>query len=98
MEPQDAVDIAKQAIQTCMLVGGPILLVGLIVGLVIGTLQSMTGIHDQTVSFVPKILLTIFVIALALPWLSQKMVDYTRASLQRPLIQISVDSTSSTLD
>lgn len=98
MEPQDAVDIAKQAIQACILVGGPILLVGLIVGLVIGTLQSMTGIHDQTVSFVPKILLTIFVIALALPWLSQRMVDYTRAALQRPIIQISVDSTSSTWD
>lgn len=98
MEPQDAVDFGKQAIQACMLVGGPILLVGLIVGLIIGTLQSMTGIHDQTVSFVPKVLLTIFAIALALPWLSQKMVDYTKETLQRPLIQISVDSMPSSMD
>lgn len=92
MEPQDAVELGKQAIQVCLVVGGPILLVGLLIGLVIGSLQSMTGIHDQTVSFVPKILLTIIAIALALPWLSQRLVDYTRQSLQRPTIHLSTES------
>ena len=98
MEPQDAVDFGKQAIQACMMVGGPILLIGLLIGLVVGTLQSMTGIHDQTVSFVPKILLTIFVIALALPWLSQRMVDYAENAWRAPIIFQSADDYPGTLE
>ena len=66
----------------------------LYIGLVVGSLQSMTGIHDQTVSFVPKVLLTIVAIALALPWLSQRMVDYTRDTLDRPIIQLPSESNS----
>ena len=98
MEPHDAVDLGRQAIETCLLIGGPLLIVGLVVGLVIGALQSMTGIHDQTVSFVPKVLVLIFVIAVALPWFSDRLLQYTRESIAQPVLQVNEVSTDPRYD
>lgn len=94
MESMDVIDLGREAIRVCLLVGGPILLIGLLAGLLVGALQSMTGIHDQTVAFVPKILLTVAVLAIALPWLSEQIQDYTRTMLERPRIQVDVDTHS----
>jgi len=78
MTPQDAIDLGQQSIATMMLVGGPILLVGLVMGLAIGLIQALTQIQDQTVSFVPKIIAMVLAASLCLPWLIQMMMDYTK--------------------
>jgi len=57
MNPQDAIDFSREAIKTCIMVGGPILVASLLIGLIVGVIQAMTQVQDQTVSFVPKILL-----------------------------------------
>lgn len=60
-----------------LLVSAPVLLVGIGVGLLIGLLQALTQIQDQTLSFVPKILAMLTAFAIGLPWLIQRMVEYS---------------------
>ena len=87
MEADHTIDLARNAIQVCLFVGGPILIVGLLIGLLVGALQTMTGIQDPTVAFVPRILLTLLVIALALPWLSGQLMDFAKTSFEKPWAQ-----------
>ena len=86
MSPQDTIDLSREAITMAATIGGPILAAGLLIGLLIGVLQAMTQIQDQTVSAVPKIVGMALVALLVLPWMSDRMVDYTRESLSRPLV------------
>ncbi|MBN2292622.1 MAG: flagellar biosynthesis protein FliQ [Pirellulales bacterium] len=77
MQPQDAIDIGRQALTTALLIGSPVLLAGMCVGLLIGLLQALTQIQEQTVVFVPKIVAMVVVLSLALPWLITMMVQYS---------------------
>ena len=85
MNPQDAVDLSREAIKTCLMVGGPILAASLLIGLLVGVFQAMTQVQDQTVSFVPKILLLIVAIGLCLPWLTDHMLDFAKYSFEKPM-------------
>ena len=85
MNPQDAIDFSREAIKTCMLVGGPILAASLLIGFLVGVIQAMTQIQDQTVSFVPKILLLLLMIGLCLPWLTERMIDFSTESFSTPM-------------
>ena len=85
MDPQDAIDLSQEAIRTCIFVGGPILAVSLLIGLVVSMVQSMTQLHDQSIAFVPKILLMLVAIAVALPWLADRMIGFTKYSLEKPV-------------
>jgi len=77
MEPQQAIDLGREAMSMALLVSAPVLLVGIGVGLLIGLLQALTQIQDQTLSFVPKILAMLTAFAIGLPWLIQRMVEYS---------------------
>lgn len=87
MNPQDAIDFSREAIKTCMLVGGPILVASLLIGLLVGVFQAMTQVQDQTVSFVPKIFLLVVMIGLCLPWLTDQMLEFARHSFEKPMTQ-----------
>jgi flagellar biosynthesis protein FliQ len=78
MEPQDAIDMARQAIMMSLLISAPVLVAGLLVGLIIGLLQALTQIQEQTVAFVPKLLAMVLVLSLTLPWLISQMTQYTQ--------------------
>lgn len=77
MNPQDAIDLTRDALMTALLIGAPVLLVGVVTGLLIGLLQALTQIQDQTIAFVPKIVAMIIAVALCLPWLVQRMMEYS---------------------
>ncbi|HUE73787.1 MAG TPA: flagellar biosynthesis protein FliQ [Pirellulaceae bacterium] len=77
MDPHDALNLTQQAIITALLVGAPLLLVGMLVGLLVGLAQALTQIQDQTVAFVPKLVAMIVALLVCLPWLTQKMVEYS---------------------
>lgn len=77
MDPQDALALAQQAILTALLVGAPLLLVGMLAGLLIGLAQALTQIQDQTVAFVPKLVAMTAALLVCLPWLTQKMIEYS---------------------
>ena len=77
MDAQSAVDLGREALSTALVVGAPILLAGVVIGLVIGLIQALTQIQDQTVSFVPKIVVMALVLVICLPWLIQRMMTYS---------------------
>ncbi len=69
--------LARQALYTTLLVSAPILLVGLVAGLVIGIFQATTQINDQTLAYVPKIVVTLLAALLLGPWMLRMMMDFT---------------------
>ena len=77
MESQDAIDLGRQAIIVALMIGAPVLIVGMVVGLAIGLLQALTQIQDQTISFVPKIVAMVVALGVCLPWLIQMMAEYS---------------------
>ena len=77
MEPQDAIDIGREAIVMAMLIASPVLVVGMSVGLLIGLFQALTQIQEQTVAFVPKIAAMVLALSFALPWLIARMLQYS---------------------
>ena len=79
MDPSDAITLTQQAITTSLLLGAPLLLIGMAVGLLIGLTQALTQVQDQTVAFVPKIVAMFVALLLCLPWLTQKMIEYSEA-------------------
>ncbi|MCE9556324.1 MAG: flagellar biosynthesis protein FliQ [Planctomycetes bacterium] len=78
MAPQDAIDVAREAIVMMLTVSAPVLVCGLAVGLLIGILQAMTQVQESTLSFVPKIVAMLVVLGLSLPWLIDQMVYFSR--------------------
>jgi flagellar biosynthetic protein FliQ len=77
MDASEAVTLTQQAMMTALIISAPLLVVGMVVGLLIGLAQALTKVQDQTVSFVPKIVAMVAALVLALPWLVQKMVEYS---------------------
>jgi flagellar biosynthetic protein FliQ len=77
MNQDTVVSIVTHAMEVGLKVSLPILLVGLIVGLVISVFQAVTQIQEQTLSFIPKILGLVAVIAIAGPWMLSTVVDWT---------------------
>lgn len=83
MDPQDAIDLGREAVMITLLLCSPVLAAGMIVGLVIGLLQAVTQIQEQTVAFVPKLIAMIVVLSLTLPWLINQMVEYSQDLINR---------------
>jgi len=73
-----AIDLCRSTLITAVIIGAPILIVGMAAGLLVGLIQALTQIQDQTVAFVPKILAMAGVLVVCLPWLVVRMVDFTR--------------------
>jgi flagellar biosynthetic protein FliQ len=70
--------LGSQAIHVSLLLGAPMLLVALVVGLVISIFQAATQINEATLSFIPKLLAVFAVLVLAGPWMLAQMLDYIR--------------------
>lgn len=70
--------ISKQTFETILLVGGPVLLVSLLVGLIIGLFQAITQLQEMTISFVPKVIAVFITLLLTIPWMVNIMTRFTR--------------------
>ncbi|MEJ2626488.1 MAG: flagellar biosynthesis protein FliQ [Pseudolabrys sp.] len=73
MTGPEVLDIAREAIFTLVEVCAPVMLVGLVVGVVISLLQALTQIQEMTIAFVPKILAIFFALLIALPFMAEKL-------------------------
>jgi flagellar biosynthetic protein FliQ len=78
MNPQDAIDLGREALNITLIIGAPVLLAGMAEGLLIGLLQAITQVQEQTVSFVPKLVAMVVVMSVLMPWLLHRMVEYSR--------------------
>ena len=77
MDQDTVVNLATQAMTLALKVAGPILLVGLVIGLVVSIFQAVTQIQEMTLSFIPKILAVALVLIVAGPWMLNQVVGYT---------------------
>jgi flagellar biosynthetic protein FliQ len=69
--------LAKQTLETVLLVSAPMLGAGLIVGIIISIIQIVTSIHDTALAFVPRIVVTFVVFLVVFPWMMKTMASYT---------------------
>ena len=76
MTGAEVLDIASQGIWTLIIVSMPMMLVGLIVGVVIALFQALTQIQEMTLVFVPKIIAIFITMLLALPFMGATMAGY----------------------
>ncbi len=76
MSQEQILALATEAIRVLLLVAAPMLLAGLIVGVLISIFQTATSIQDQTLTFIPKIIAVLLTLLIALPWMMQIMVNY----------------------
>ena len=73
----EAVNIGREMLVLTLLLSAPMLLVGLIIGLLISIFQAVTQINEMTLTFVPKIIAVAFSIIVFLPWMLRLIVEYT---------------------
>ena len=76
MSGAEVLDVARDAVLTLVLVASPLMLIGLIVGVVISLFQALTQIQEMTLVFVPKILAIFLVMLIALPFAGHAMAAY----------------------
>ena len=69
-------DLAREGIWVMILVAAPMMIVGLVVGVVIALFQALTQIQEQTLIFVPKILAIFVTLLLALPFMADSLHGY----------------------
>ena len=78
MTPETVMTMGYRAIEISLLLGAPLLLVALIIGLVISIFQAATQINEATLSFIPKLLAVAATLVIAGPWMLERMLDYMR--------------------
>jgi flagellar biosynthesis protein FliQ len=83
MTPADAVDIARDSIIVALKLGGPIMLLGLVIGLVISLFQALTQIQEQTLIHVPKIVAILLAVVVTLPFMLQTLTSFTERLFAR---------------
>jgi flagellar biosynthesis protein FliQ len=81
MSEEMIIRLAKQTLETVLLVSAPMLGAGLVVGIIISVVQIVTSIHDTALAFVPRIVVTFVIFLIVFPWMMGTMVSYTHALL-----------------
>ena len=76
MSPQMVVELMSDALWLIVLMALVIIGPGLVVGLVVSTFQAATQINEQTLSFLPRLIVTLLVLVIAGPWLLTQLLDH----------------------
>lgn len=83
MELGNVVELMRSAVITIITIASPVLLVAMGVGLIISVFQATTSIQDQTLTFVPKILAILGILAALFGWMTTRMMAYTTILFER---------------
>ncbi len=76
MDMTTALDWSREALRTALILGGPALLTALAVGLFIGALQTMTQLHEPTISLIPRLVAVALAVLALLPWMIGRWVAF----------------------
>ncbi|RMH58452.1 MAG: flagellar biosynthetic protein FliQ [Candidatus Hydrogenedentota bacterium] len=71
-----AVDLTRDVLTMTIIIASPMLVIGLIVGLMISIIQTTTSIQEQTLTFVPKLFAILISVAIFGPWMIRMMTEY----------------------
>ncbi|NLN39984.1 MAG: flagellar biosynthesis protein FliQ [Smithella sp.] len=77
MTPDVVMGLMAETIKTTLLVAAPMLIVGLIIGVLISLFQAVTQIQEMTLVFVPKIVGVLITLVVALPWIMGLLINFT---------------------
>ncbi|MDY6799465.1 MAG: flagellar biosynthesis protein FliQ [Pseudomonadota bacterium] len=83
MTPETVIDIMREALWMIVLLSALIIGPGLVIGLVVSTFQAATQINEQTLSFLPRLLITLLVIIVAGPWMLTQLLDHAESLISR---------------
>jgi flagellar biosynthetic protein FliQ len=78
MNQDTVINLATQAMMLSLKIAGPILLLGLIIGLLVSIFQAVTSIQEQSLSFIPKIVGVAVLIVVLGPWMLDQFVTYAQ--------------------
>lgn len=78
MDQYQIIDILREGMWVALKIGGPMLIASMAVGVLVAIFQAATQIHEQTLSFIPKLLLIVVFLLFAGTWMLDTMQDFTR--------------------
>ena len=81
MDAQQVLSTGQNGLMMLLLISAPVLLTVLVVGLVVSIFQAATQINEATLSFVPKVVAAVAVLAIAGPWMLTSLVEFIRSTL-----------------
>lgn len=83
MSPEFAVEVVQAMIYQALAIAAPVLVTAMAIGLAVSLFQAVTSIHEQTLSFVPKVAGIAGIIILLLPWLLRNLIQFTTVLIQK---------------
>ena len=83
MNATDAIDLAHETVVVALKLGGPVMLLALLVGLAVSFLQALTQIQEMTLTFVPKMVVILLAILVLLPFMIQTLTTFTQSLASR---------------
>jgi flagellar biosynthetic protein FliQ len=83
MNAAQVIDIGRDAIMVSLKLGGPIMLIALVVGLAISLFQALTQIQEMTLTYVPKIVAIMLALMLLLPFMLSTLTSFTQRLFDR---------------
>jgi flagellar biosynthetic protein FliQ len=78
MEQDFVIELTNQAMKTTLMLAAPMLLGALMIGIVVSLFQAITQINEQTLSFIPKILVIVVALVVFSPWMIEVLTNFTR--------------------
>jgi flagellar biosynthetic protein FliQ len=79
MDLAQVIDWSREALRMALLLGGPPLAAALVVGLLVGILQTLTQLHEPVLALVPRLLAVLLVVLVLLPWSLGRWVSFATA-------------------
>ncbi|OQX20582.1 MAG: flagellar biosynthetic protein FliQ [Desulfobulbaceae bacterium A2] len=76
MSPEFVINLASKAVQTILLCSAPMLISGLLIGLLISIFQAATQINEQTMTFIPKIVIVFVTVLIFGPWIMNLLITF----------------------
>jgi len=78
IDASHTMDLCRQALLLAALLAAPVLIAGAVTSLVTGVLQTLFQIQDQSISFVPKLIVSSLVLLACMPWMFSRMCEFTQ--------------------
>lgn len=83
MNPEFAIELLKTLMFQAVTLAVPVLGAAMLVGLLVSLFQAVSGINEQTLTFVPKVMAIVTLLLLLLPWMVRNLVEFTRAVIEK---------------
>jgi flagellar biosynthetic protein FliQ len=87
MNVDQATDLIRHTLVLALTISAPMLLIGMAVGIIVSLFQAVTQIQEQTLTFVPKIAAMTVAAVVLMPWIAQRLLEYTATMFKVGLTQ-----------